>query len=1062
MNARVAGMVAPALAGLAAMVVPAHAVERAAAARPRPREGQATAQQRELEAAFTETIRPFLDGHCAKCHGSEKPKGQVDLSGYDGVASVVRDHETWAIVEEKISAREMPPEDAKQPSAEARAKVLAWIQGVRKHEARRHAGDPGVVLARRLSNAEYNYTIRDLTGVDIRPTREFPVDPANPAGFDNSGESLVMSPALMKKYLMAAREVANHLVMSPNGLAFAPHPVLVETDRDKYVVQRIVDFYKRQPTDYADYFRAAWRYKHRARLGRGRLTLDAVAAESRVSPRYLSTVWKTLEDGKDEVGPLARLRGMWRALPAPAPGAGEAVAAATRGDPFVKMRDYVVALRKKIEPRFTSPAAEGIRANSQPSIMWRNRQYASHRLSYDREALQIEGAPVVEAAAPAPVAKPAPGSPDRGRPQQAAARAAVEDEDEDEDEDAKGRPRRGPDPELRVPAGARAKYEAAFARFAAVFPDAFYVAERGRNYLDRTRDKGRYLSAGFHNLMGYFRDDQPLGQLILDEAGRKELDGMWRELDFVAAATARTFTQFYLSESGQAREAARQAFAGAGASNPTAAGPGAAAAITSEANIKKVADVYLGRARSSGNKVAVAAVEEHFAAVNASIRWAERARVEAEPRHLEAMLKLAARAYRRPLTREESEGMRAQYKSLRSQSGLDHEEAMRDVLVNVLMSPDFCYRIDLVEAAAGRREATARPLSAHALASRLSYFLWSSMPDAELLARAASGELRKPAVLVAQARRMLRDDRARGLVTEFGGHWLDFRRFEEHNAVDRQRFPTFDSELRRSMFEEPLRFIADVVRNDRSVLDLLYGGHTFVNAALARHYAMGDDVVASAGAGEWVRVEDARKFGRGGLLPMSVFLTMNAPGLRTSPVKRGYWVARRVLGEQIPPPPAVVPELPRDEAQTDLPLRQLLAKHREDPSCAGCHARFDSFGVAFEGYGPVGERRTKDLAGRAVDARAAFPGGSEGADLTGLLDYIRSNRQGDFLDNLCRKLLAYALGRSLVLSDEPTIEAMRARLSAGGQRFGVLVESIVTSPQFLNKRGADIVAGKVN
>jgi hypothetical protein len=187
-------------------------------------------------------------------------------------------------------------------------------------------------------------------------------------------------------------------------------------------------------------------------------------------------------------------------------------------------------------------------------------------------------------------------------------------------------------------------------------------------------------------------------------------------------------------------------------------------------------------------------------------------------------------------------------------------------------------------------------------------------------------------------------------------------------------------------------------------------------------------------------------------LPMSVFLTKNAPGLRTSPVKRGYWVVRRVLGEQIPPPPAMVPELPRDEAKLDLPLRDLLAKHREDASCAACHARFDSFGLALEGYGPVGERRTKDLAARPVDTRASFPGGGEGDGLEGIRNYIREHRQNDFVDNLCRKMLVYALGRSLLLSDEPAIESMRGKLAASGYRFSAIVENIVTSPQFLNKR----------
>src|SRR5262249_10510370 len=146
---------------------------------------------------------------------------------------------------------------------------------------------------------------------------------------------------------------------------------------------------------------------------------------------------------------------------------------------------------------------------------------------------------------------------------------------------------------------------------------------------------------------------------------------------------------------------------------------------------------------------------------------------------------------------------------------------------------------------------------------------------------------------------------------EFGGNWLDFRRFEEHNAVDRERFKSFNNELRQAMFEEPIRFFVDLIREDHSVLDFLYADHTFVNPVLARHYGMPDPDIP---ANEWLRVDHANRCGRGGLLPMSVFLTKNAPGLRTSPVKRGYWVVRRLLGEYIPPPPPTVPELPNDEA----------------------------------------------------------------------------------------------------------------------------------------------------
>ena len=339
------------------------------------------------------------------------------------------------------------------------------------------------------------------------------------------------------------------------------------------------------------------------------------------------------------------------------------------------------------------------------------------------------------------------------------------------------------------------------------------------------------------------------------------------------------------------------------------------------------------------------------------------------------------------------------------------------------------------------------------------------MPDDELLARAAAGELHKTEVLAAQTRRMLRDPRVRGLATEFGANWLDFRRFEEHNAVDRERFPSFTNELRQAMFEEPIRYFVDIAQHNRSVLDLLYGNDTFVNRPLARHYGMPELPLAArpvslAPQDEWVHVENAGRYGRGGMLPMAVFLTKNAPGLRTSPVKRGYWVVRRLLGERIPPPPPTVPELPKDEAKLgELTLPQVLARHRENKSCAACHTRFDSIGLVFEDFGPIGERRAKDLGGHLVQTAATFPDGADRNGLEGLRAYLREKRQDDYVDNLCRKLLSYALGRSVLPSDRKLLDAMRSRLEADGYAFGTLVESIVTSRQFLNKRGRDDPGG---
>ncbi len=252
------------------------------------------------------------------------------------------------------------------------------------------------------------------------------------------------------------------------------------------------------------------------------------------------------------------------------------------------------------------------------------------------------------------------------------------------------------------------------------------------------------------------------------------------------------------------------------------------------------------------------------------------------------------------------------------------------------------------------------------------------MPDAELLAHAAAGDLHKPEVLAAQARRMLKDARVRGAggrVRRQLARLPPLRRAQHRRS---RAVPSFNNDLREAMFEEPIRFMLDVFQQQS------LGARFPLRQSHVRESGPGEALRhagVEGGANDWVRVDDANQYGRGGLLPMAVFLTKNAPGLRTSPVKRGYWVVKRVLGEQIPPPPAVVPELPRDEAKLDLPLREMLAQHRADPSCAACHARFDSLGLVFEGYGPIGERRDKDLAGHPVDAHATFPGGSEGSRL---------------------------------------------------------------------------------
>jgi len=987
-----------------------------------------------LDKQFEQTIRPFVTQYCIGCHSGQTPAAQFDLKSYTTMEMVTRDFPRWALVMQRLTAKEMPPKPVPPPPDEARQHVIDWIQAVRAVEVKKTAGDPGLVLARRLSNAEYNYTIRDLTGQDMQPTREFPVDPANPAGFDNSGESLTMSSALLNKYLQAARGVADHMVLTPDGIDFAPYPMLVETDRDKYAIQRIVDFYARQPTDYADYFQAAWRFKHRNTLGKPNATLASIAAESKLSAKYLPMIWQILEE-KDpsgpEVGPIAKLQAMWQALPGPAEDQPAVLHAKV-----VEMRDFVVKIRNHTAMQFAAPLVKGLPAGSQPLLNWKLREFAAHRRDSDPKDLRND-------TDPPPAFITVPKYP--GLHQEAAPRwAALTAKDRMDDAD------------LIVPAADRSRYDASFSRFASVFPDVFYVKERGRYFPDDSEDKGRLLSASYHNTMGYFRDDTPLMELILDEKGVKDLDRLWDEFDFSAGYTSRTWVQYFFNQSGEV------AGKGAESGSPRPLDH----EITDTAVIMRMRDAYLAKAAANptNDPVALEAIRDHFERVNTTLRTLEKEHIEGEPKQLEALLRFAAHAYRRPLTQAERDDLLAYYHTLRDKSQLSHEDAIRDSIASILMSPDFLYRIDLLDGSlpssgsiirvASKNSAgvAGQPLSAYALASRLSYFLWSSMPDDELLQHAAAGDLHKQDVLLAQTRRMLKDERVRGMATEFAGNWLDFRHFETNNSVDRQRFPTFNNDLREAMFQEPVRFIEDTIRNDRSVLDMLYGHYTFVNPPLAAHYGMPK---VEGNLDTWVRVDDAGKYQRGGLLPMAVFLTQNSPGLRTSPVKRGYWVVHRVIGEIIPPPPPVVPELPSDEAKSDLPLRDALAQHRANPVCATCHAKFDTFGLALENYGPVGEARTKDLAGRPVDTNAVFPGGISGNGMDGILAYIRDHRQTEFVDNLSRKLLAYALNRSLQLSDESIVERMDTKLPASEYRFNSLVETIVTSPAFLNKRNPE-------
>ncbi len=968
-----------------------------------------------LDNQFRDVVQPILREHCWQCHNAETGEGDLDLSADDDVAAVIQNFRRWTVVLDRLKTGDMPPEDAEQQlTAEQRAAVSDWIESLKNAEAERTNGDPGIVLARRLSSSEYDHTIRDLTGVDIRPAAEFPIDPANEAGFDNSGESLVMSPALLRKYLQATRTVADHMAITPTGLAFAPHPVITPTDRDKFCVNRIIEFYSQQNTSYEDFLFVLWRYRNRNTSAGYDDSLASLARQAGVSERYCQTLWELLEaptpDMTNASGPITALRVLWRQLPE-----GTKVDDRVRAHfGITQMVEFIRMLRQTLVPEVPNLTAPEIHSGSQALVLWKNRQFVANRQRYAETELPSLTELLTS---------------DFGLVKDSEAAAAMRVPD-DENRDAFVE-------ELR--------------RFCEVFPDQFVVTERARVYLDPKQEvklTGRFLSAGFHSQMGYFRDDAPLCNLILDESQRQQLDQIWLELDFVSAAPMRQYAGFIWfdrTDSAFMRDREFDRYRAEDKDN------------ISEEKVRGLSNAYQAKAKLLGaSKDALAAIQFYFDDMSKTFRRLETLKIESEAVQLEAVVRFAQRAYRRPLSKVDRNTILAFYQSLRHDDGLVHEDAIRDSIIRILMSPQFCYRVSLPSDRSVHVENGIAPLDAFSLASRLSYFLWSSMPDDELLSLAASGALSDPEVLRAQTLRMLHDERAEDFVINFAGNWLDFRHFDQHNGVDRNRFPTFTDELRQAMRREPIEFFRDLLQQDGSVLDFLYADHTFVNPALAKHYGVDDETIRQASSSEhpsnWFRLSDAHQYKRGGLLPMAVFLTTNSPGLRTSPVKRGNWVVQRILGEHVPPPPAAVPELPADESLLgELTLRETLARHREHPSCAGCHERIDSMGLVFEGFGPIGEMRDADLGGRDVDDTAVFPDDVAGGGLDGLRDYIRRARQDDFVDNLCRQLLAYGLGRTLQLSDELLIQQMKTQLAGNDHRFVSIFETIVSSPAFLNQ-----------
>jgi hypothetical protein len=400
----------------------------------------------------------------------------------------------------------------------------------------------------------------------------------------------------------------------------------------------------------------------------------------------------------------------------------------------------------------------------------------------------------------------------------------------------------------------------------------------------------------------------------------------------------------------------------------------------------------------------------------------------------EILWPLASRAFRRPATDAEVDAILGVYESARD-AGQSIERAMQAAVTALLVAPSFIFMVEK-EPSPGK----IRRLDGFEVASRLSYFLWSTMPDDRLLRAADRGELETDEQVMAAARRMLEDDKARALVENFAGQWLQLRSLDEATP-DRGRFPGFDDELRRAMRRETEEFFWHIVREDRSVLDFLEADYTFVNERLAKHYGLpgvtGDRLVR-------VALDPER---RGGLLGQASVLTVTSNPTRTSPVKRGKWILENLFAAPPPPPPPNVPEL-KDAGGGKLTgtLRQRMEQHRADPACAACHQLMDPLGFGLENYDAVGSWRTKD-GDTDVDAGGELPGGKSFRGPKQLRQVLLERRD-EFRRCLAEKLLTYAIGRGLEWYDACAVERIAERTAAGGDRFSVMVAEIVKSPAF--------------
>lgn len=404
---------------------------------------------------------------------------------------------------------------------------------------------------------------------------------------------------------------------------------------------------------------------------------------------------------------------------------------------------------------------------------------------------------------------------------------------------------------------------------------------------------------------------------------------------------------------------------------------------------------------------------------------------------------LTRSAYRRPANDQEIAVLMSVY-DLARENKLDYQASLRMMLKAILISPQFLFITPAREPSASE---SIVPLDDHQLASRLSYFLWSTMPDAELSALADQGKLREPAILGAQTKRMLLDPKSKALFDGFGAQWLGVKGLKD-KRFDPAKFPSMTPELRSAMYDEVQLLFDTIIRENQDIITFINGDYTFVNENLAKIYGLEKNFTGTQM--RRIQITDAN---RGGILGMPGILAMTSFPDRTSAVKRGAWVLEQVLGEHIPPPPPNVPTLEKQDKQkvANMTLRQRTELHRTNSVCANCHKVMDPIGFGLENFDAIGRWRDKDDSGAPIDAGGELPGGLK-FNSPKELKAIIANRKEDLVRNLAEKLLAYALCRQIEGYDQIIIDNLLENISKDGYRMQSLITEVVTSYPFTHRR----------